>query len=173
MDIRIANPPKEMVEKYSKDAYEFYSKYANLVCEILKDKNVQKFIDKMITKECIEKKVSDVRVMLFPSLKGEMARGGTYNAKLGQISIFNRMEIPEDTPKHKMKWLIDMLEDKKIVEGIFIESVLNLIHEVLHVKYSNDYMEEHGLTRDEIENKVKNLSEKYLDEFFKGEENNQ
>ena len=171
--VRIANPPKALMEKFSKSETKFYFKYADLVTAALMMPEVQAFIESMAKKETLDiEKIKDVRVMVFPfrstefeqkyaeyrEMTNEMGCIGTWNETRGIISIYPIMTDPEPSAMR-------VLEDETVVCFIAIKAITALLEEVLHIKYNQEYMKRKNLTRDELEKKVRKLADDYSDEF--------
>ena len=86
---------------------------------------------------------------------------GTYNEKQGQISIYPLVNTGnKQTP---LKLDIDFLtKEKDFIGFVFSTSIRTLIEEVLHVKYGSKYGKEKGLTREELETDVRQMTEFYF-----------
>ena len=172
--VRIANPPKALMEKFSKHEKKFYFRYAEIVNNALKMPEVQTFVELIAKKEALDRqKIKDVRVMVFPfgSTKVEqryaeyreidiesMGCIGIWNEKTGIISIYPIMTNPSPSA-------IQVLEDETVVCFIAIKAITALLEEVLHTKYNQEYMKKENLTRDELERKVRKLADNYSDQF--------
>ena len=58
---------------------------------------------------------------------------------------------------------IDFLTNEEVfTDFVFSTSVRTLIEEVLHIKYGSKYEKKKGLTRGELETKVRKLTESYF-----------
>jgi len=171
--VRIANPPKALMQKFSKKETEFYFKYADLVTTALMMPEVQAFIEFVAKKETLDiEKIKDVRVMVFPfgstefeqkyakyrEMNNELGCIGTWNEMRGIISIYPIMTNPPPSA-------IQVLEDETVVCFIATKAITALLEEILHTKYNQEYMKGKNLTRDELEMKVRKLADGYFDEF--------
>ncbi len=127
----------------------FYTKYATLVSNTLKRPRVQKLLNWIIRREKIEKDdVKTVKVRVFPHRKKNgKGLAGRYTSK-GEIIIY---------PKRLAFFRRKMHECKRQKVYFFIQSraIATLIHEYLHVKYSDD------------EDKVRDLTRRYFSIFIR------
>lgn len=125
----------------------FHVKYASVVFKTLRKPLFQSFIDWMLKREKIgEEAVASVRIMTFPFRKENgNALAGRCNNK-GEIHIY---------PK-RLEFCLKLRQ--RFGKERFLSYIKNraraaLIHELLHVKYSND------------EERVRELTRKYFKTF--------
>lgn len=144
--MKITVNPEKLV-KFPEKHVSFYMKYASVVFGTLKEPRFLKFLRWMLKKENItQDKVTNVEVVVIPfRKKNGNGLAGRCNSK-GEIRIY---------PK-RLKFcrkLIQKCGKERIYSYIKNRARAALIHEVLHVKYSND------------EEKVRKLTRKYFNIF--------
>jgi len=123
-------------------------KYASFVFRALRRPSFQSFLHWMLRKENIEAHmVMDVQVRVFP-FQSENGNGlaGNCNVNRGEIQIY---------PKRLAfcRKLMQKFGRKKLISYVKGRARAALIHELLHLKYSND------------EEKVRKLTKKYFAVF--------
>lgn len=165
ISVRIANPPVSLEEKFSKSQRRFYYRYARMVKMIMRFPLIQDFLQYITSNEDIDTtSIEDVRIMVFPSerkIGKDKTIAGTHSEKRGQISIYPLVDIGDKrTP---LKTDVDFLADEEVfVDFVFSTSVRTLIEETLHTKYGSKYERKMGLTRGELEARVRELTESYF-----------
>jgi len=151
ISVRLANPPIELVAKYTKKEREFFSDYANFVLELVSKSEIQLLLRGLIEQEQIQSdNLIDLRVMIFPArpLTGRAptrSLHGSYNHDASQISIY-----PEKFPG---TWIRSggfelftipagelSSEARRVVREIQLSSLSTLVHEVLHIKFSSSQL---------------------------------
>jgi len=145
--VRIAVHSKKL-GKFSPKHVRFYMKYASFVFRALRRPSFQSFLHWMLRKENIEAHmVMDVQVRVFP-FQSENGNGlaGNCNVNRGEIQIY---------PKRLAfcRKLMQKFGRKKLISYVKGRARAALIHELLHLKYSND------------EEKVRKLTKKYFAVF--------
>lgn len=127
--------------RFSHIRFSFYMQYASFVFKTLRKPLFQRFLRWMLKSENIEEHMIDsVKVMTFPFQK-ENGKGlaGRCNSK-GEIRIYpKRLRFCR---KLKQKF-----GKEKLHSYIKNRARATLIHELLHVKYSNDEVKVRELTR--------------------------
>lgn len=146
----MANPPLTLTNAYQGKSREFYFKCAEMVCKLLESTNVKKNINEMCDKELIKTDVEfDIRIMVFPGqgkpeIKGTNLRGMTdFEAK--QMSIYPPFQYKDTIPD----WLT--IDDSHVQDQITMISIKSLVHEILHKKYNQIFMQEKKIDIDELE----------------------
>lgn len=168
--VRLANPPVELVAKYTKKERGFFMDYARNVLELLSRQEVQGLLEQLINMEGIRSNgLVDLRVMIFPArpLNGRPRNmlHGSYNHDSSQISLYP-LKMPRDWIRkigHELfKVPVTELSDeaKKLLHDIQVSSLSTLVHEVLHVKFGNS-----GMSRYVEEAVVRKLEKKYMQEW--------
>lgn len=145
--IRMANPPKDMLDKLPRKKRLYYKKKAMKVVTILNHRVMQSLLKELIEHENLDlDRIGDVRVMVLPSTKdreyGEHLYG-LYDPKSGRISIYPAV-------KYKSP---EFLRDPMVSFQFIMESFDTLVHEILHSKYRK-------------ESTVKSLTKTYLKRFY-------
>lgn len=138
--------------RFSKNQFSFYMKYASFVLRTLRKPRFQKFLHWMLKRENIQERVKIVRVRMFPFRK-ENGKGIAGKCKLAsrcnnewEISIFpKKLEF--------CRRLIPKFGKEKFFIYVRSRARATLIHELLHLKYSND------------EEKVRELTKEYFAVF--------
>ncbi len=144
--VRIAVRSKKLV-RFSETRVNFYMKYASVVFKNLRKPLFQRFLHLILKRENIEEHtVSSVRIMTFPFQKDNgNGLAGRCNSK-GEIRIYPKKL--EFCRKLKQKF-----GKEKLLFYIRNRARAALIHELLHMKYSDD------------EEKVRELTKKYFNIF--------
>lgn len=145
--IRIAAPPESLVKEIPGKHVEFYLRYAEVVAETLSRPSFQRFLEKVIKKENIEKnEIRGIQVIVFPSRskKGKRLAGSCSGG--GQISIY---------PKGMRAVLRSLAKNKEEKLDFYLKkrAMSTLIHELLHIKYLDD------------EEGIRELTKNYFDVF--------
>ena len=145
--IRVVTNPRK-VEMCPEKRLQFYTNYASAVSETLRKPLFQKFLNRIIKREKIEKKaVKDIQVRVFPFQKenGKSLAGRCTDK--GVIFIF---------PKRRNFLQKKMQDHKKEKVRFYLKSraMATLIHELLHLKYEDN------------ESKVRQLTKKYFSIFI-------
>src|SRR2546428_13460223 len=85
IDVRIANPPPTLLEKYTVKEKAFFYDYANFVVRLIRNENVANRIHRVISTEriLVERQVEN-RVMVFTARK---FRDSTNRVLLGSYSL--------------------------------------------------------------------------------------
>jgi hypothetical protein len=147
--IRVVSNPKK-VETCPEKRIQFYTDYASAVSETLRRPLFQKFLDWIIKREKIEKKVvKDIQVRVFPFQKENgKSLAGRCNTGDGVILIFpkRRSFLKKKLQNHKKEKLRFYLKSRAMAA---------LIHELLHMKYEGN------------ESKVRQLTKKYFSIFIR------
>src|SRR3990170_1830958 len=141
----MANPPEDLVAKYTRKEREFFFGYANFVLRLFNSREVNERLCHLMEIEDIRiSKAIDLRVMVFPArpLRGRPRNvlHGTYNHDTAQISIYP-LKVKRDWIRTEGVSLFKMPLDqhswtqKKLLRDILLSAVSTLIHEVLHVKF--------------------------------------
>jgi hypothetical protein len=137
--IRIARPPDSIMSNYSPAVQEFYLGMAERTRAILIAPEVMKFVYYIARREGLdESKITDVRVMVFPSLFRNRVMGMFHKEKR-QISIFPQLPFKVPKKSKRLKFTLDdIANDTKISKEISSETIKVLMHEVLHLKYYSE-----------------------------------
>ena len=168
--VRLANPPVELVSKYTRKEREFFTDYAETILQLISSGQVQTLLEQLVNAEGIRiANLIDLRVMMFPArpLNGRPRTmlHGSYNHDASQISLYP-LKIPREwirkTGFELFKVLPVDLSDsaKSLLRNIQISSLSTLIHEVLHVKFG-----ESGISRYVEEAIVRKLEKKYMEQW--------
>jgi len=173
INVRRAEPWQEFINAFKKHERDFYFKQANLVVEILSSERVQTFLRQIIKKEEIEENlISDIRVMVFPSkidredaCTTEKSRvsyhKGRFNKRTRQISIYPPIMLGSKEDRDPETLICALCPKEGDLKEFYrlplipVLSVMSLIHEILHCKYSG-----------EGEEKVRGLTLHYARLFF-------
>ena len=167
----MANPPEDLVAKYTRKEREFFFGYANFVLRLFNSREVGERLRHLMEIENIQiSKAIDLRVMVFPArpLRGRPRNvlHGSYNHDTAQISIYP-LKVKRDwvrtegvslfrTPLGQLSWT-----QRKLIREVVLSAVSTLIHEVLHVKF-----ETRGYSRYAEEAIVRKLEKKYAHEWI-------
>jgi len=137
--VRIARPPDSIMGNYSPAVQEFYLGMAEKTRNILIDAGVMKFVYHMARREGLdESKITDIRVMVFPSLFRNRVMG-MFHMEKRQISIFPQLPFKIPKKSRKLKFTLeDISRDQEISGKIRSETIKVLLHEVLHLKYYSE-----------------------------------
>ena len=168
--VRLANPPVELVAKYTKKEQGFFMDYARNVLELLSRQEVQGLLEQLINMEGIRSNgLVDLRVMIFPArpLNGRPRSmlHGSYNHDSSQISLYP-LKMPRDWIRkigyELFKIPVGDLSDeaRKLFREIQVSCLSTLVHEVLHVKFSDS-----GMSRYVEEAIVRKLEKKHIQEW--------
>lgn len=168
--VRLANPPVELVAKYTKKEREFFSDYARSVLQLISRQEVRGLLEQMITREGIRSSgLIDLRVMMFPArpLSGRPRNmlHGSYSHENGQISLYP-LKIPREwirkTGYELFKVPVGDLsnEARKLLRDIQVSTISTLVHEVLHVKFGDS-----GISRYVEEAIVRKLEKSYMQDW--------
>ena len=169
--VRLANPPSELVAKYTRKEREFFFDYSTYVLRLFNSPEVQQQLRGLIEAENVHvSKSVDVRIMAFPArpLHGRPRNvlRGSYNHDNAQISIYplkiNRSWVRQEgfsTFRAPATGLNSSQRD--ILREVYVSSLSTLIHEVLHVKF-----EDRGLSRYAEEGIVRKLEKQYSEEWL-------
>ncbi len=168
---RMANPPEDLVAKYTRKEREFFFGYANFVLRLLNSPEVDERLRHLVEVENIQiSKAIDLRVMVFPArpFRGRPRNvlHGSYNNDTAQISIYP-LKVKRDwvrtegaslfkSPPDQLSWT-----QRKMLRDILLSALATLIHEVLHVKF-----EERNYSRYAEEAIVRKLERKYAQEWI-------
>jgi len=169
--VRLANPPGDLVAKYTRKEREFFFGYADHVLQLLKAPQVQQQLRHLLEIENMEfRKAVDLRIMAFPArpLHGRPRNilHGSYNHDSAQISMYP-LKVKRDwirkeglstfkTPAGQLS-----SSQRKMLREISVSAITTLIHEVLHVKFEN-----RGLSRYAEEAIVRKLEKQYAHEWM-------
>ena len=172
MDIRVrlANPPAELVAKYTKKERQFFSDYARTVLQLISRQEVQGLLGQMIDREGIMSGgLIDLRVMMFPArpLNGRPRNmlHGSYSHDASQISLYP-LKIPREWIRKTGYELFRVpygdlsSEARKLLREIQVSTISTLVHEVLHVKFGNS-----GISRYAEEAIVRKLEKRYMQDW--------
>ncbi len=167
----MANPPEDLVAKYTRKEREFFFDYANFVLRVFNSPEVDERLRHLMEIENIRiSKAIDLRVMVFPArpLRGRPRNvlHGSYNHDTAQISIYP-LKVKRDwvrregfslfgTPPEQLSWT-----QRKLLRDILLSAIATLIHEVLHVKF-----ETRSYSRYAEEAIVRKLERKYAQEWI-------
>src|SRR5438105_6204715 len=150
IDVRVANPPPALLEKYTAKEKAFFYDYADFVVRLVRNENVTDRIHHYISMEriVIDKPV-DIRVMVFPArtFRGRQNRvlHGSYSQSASQISLYP-LRIPREWVRQEGLDLFrggsDNLSQRKLrlLYEISESAVSTMIHEILHVKFQQRAM---------------------------------
>jgi len=169
--VRLANPPEDLVAKYTRKEREFFFDYADYVLQLLKAPQVQQQLRHLMEIENMEfRRTVDLRVMAFPArpLHGRPRNilHGSYNHDNAQISIYP-LKVKRDWIRQEgfsiFKAPVGQLSSsqQKMLREVSASAITTLIHEVLHVKFEN-----RGLSRYAEEAIVRKLEKKYAHEWM-------
>jgi len=170
MSARIANPPPNLLAKYSRKEREFFFEYANFVLKIIENETVVDELRSIFEKESIRiEKPVDLRIMVFPArtLRGRPNRmlHGSYNHSSSQISLYP-LNLPRIWVRTEgfdlFRVSLESLSDKerRLLLEISQSVVSTLVHEILHVKF-----ESRGLLLYVEEAIVRKLESQYVGEW--------
>ena len=167
---RIANPPEDLVAKYTRKEREFFFDYANFVMRSLNGPQVGENLRHLLEAENIHiNRVIDLRVMVFPArpLRGHPRNilHGSYNQDTAQISLYPlkvKREWVRQEGYNLFKTPLEQrsLVQRKLLDEAYLSAISTLIHEVLHVKF-----ETRQLSRYVEEAIVRKLEKKYVQEW--------
>ena len=171
VSVRLANPPGDLVAKYTRKEREFFFDYADYVLQLLKAPQVQQQLRHLMEIENMEfRRAVDLRVMAFPArpLHGRPRNvlHGSYNHDNAQISIYP-LKVKRDWIRQEgfstFKTPASQLSSsqRNMLREISVSAITTLIHEVLHVKFEN-----RGLPRYAEEAIVRKLEKKYAHEWM-------
>jgi len=171
ISVRLANPPEDLIAKYTRKEREFFFGYADYVLQLLKAPQVQQQLRHLLEIENMEfRKAVDLRIMAFPArlLHGRPRNilHGSYNHDSAQISMYP-LKVKRDwirqegfstfnTPAGQLS-----SSQRKMLLEVSVSAITTLIHEVLHVKFEN-----RGLSRYAEEAIVRRLEKKYAHEWM-------
>lgn len=134
--------------RFSQKRTRFYTKYATVILETLRNPLFQKFLDWMLKRESIEESmIANVQVRMFPfRKKNGKGLAGRCNSR-GEILIY---------PKRLgfCRKLIRKCGKENVYFYIKSRAKAALIHELLHLKYLDN------------EDKVRELTRKYFNIFI-------
>jgi hypothetical protein len=169
--VRLANPPGDLVARYTSKEREFFFGYADHILQLLKAPQVQQQLRHLLEIENMEfRKAVDLRIMAFPArpLHGRPRNilHGSYNHDSAQISMYP-LKVKRDwirqegfstfnTPAGQLS-----SSQLKMLREISVSAITTLIHEVLHVKFEN-----RGLSRYAEEAIVRKLEKQYAHEWM-------
>ncbi len=168
---RLANPPEDLVSKYTRKEREFFFGYARYVLRLIDSSWVREKLGRLIEVENIRaNKTVDLRVMVFPArqLRGRSRSilHGSYNQDSSQISLYP-MKIPRDWIRQQGFSIFNtpiqglLPTQRKILREASLSAISTLIHEVLHVKF-----EARNLSRYAEEAIVRKLERQYAEEWL-------
>jgi len=137
--VRIARPSDSIMGNYSPAVQEFYLGVAERTRNILIDSDVMSFVYHMARREGLdESKITDIRVMVFPSLFRNRVMG-MFHMEKRQISIFPQLPFSVPKKSKRLKFTLDdIANDREISDRIKSETIKVLLHEVLHLKYYSE-----------------------------------
>jgi hypothetical protein len=148
IEVRLANPPEEMFDAYTRRERSYYEEQSEKVVGILNHKITKSLVMEVIEAEGIRRRnIKDIRVMILPSMRDPEYGDhlyGLYDHDAKQISIYPGVKYRSS----------EFLKDPMVSFQFIRESIITLIHEVLHAKYSK-------------ETTVKKLTPKYLKRFYR------
>jgi len=170
LDARIANPPPDLLAKYTRREQEFFFDYANFMLRIFDDAAIRQRLRRILAIEEIKiLRDIDVRIMVFParSLPGRSKHvlHGSYNQTTSQITLYP-LKISKLWIRTNGQFLFrrhfDQLSDigRKILCEIALSGLGTLIHEFLHVKF-----EHAGMGRYSEEAVVRKLEHQHMREW--------
>ena len=154
IDVRIANPPPTLLEKYTVKEKAFFYDYANFVVRLIRNENVANRIHRVISTEriLVERPV-DTRVMVFPARtfreRQHRVLHGSYSQSISQISLYP-LRIPREWIRGEGLDLFragfESLSRRKLslLYEISQSAVSTMIHEILHVKFQQRSMNRYG-----------------------------
>jgi len=154
IDVRIANPPPTLLEKYTVKEKAFFYDYANFVVRLIRNENVANRIHRVISTEriLVERPV-DTRVMVFPARtfreRQHRVLHGSYSQSTSQISLYP-LRIPREWIRGEGLDLFragfESLSRRKLslLYEISQSAVSTMIHEILHVKFQQRSMNRYG-----------------------------
>src|SRR5438132_2201804 len=154
IDVRIANPPPTLLEKYTVKEKAFFYDYANFVVRLIRNENVANRIHRVISTEriLVERPV-DTRVMVFPARTSRERQNrvlhGSYSQSTSQISLYP-LRIPREWIRGEgldlfRAGLEDLSQRKlRLLSEISESAVSTMIHEILHVKFQQRGMSRYG-----------------------------
>ncbi|OLE69412.1 hypothetical protein AUF78_11245 [archaeon 13_1_20CM_2_51_12] len=154
IDVRIANPPPTLLEKYTVKEKAFFYDYANFVVRLIRNENVANRIHRVISTEriLVERPV-DTRVMVFPARTSRERQNrvlhGSYSQSTSQISLYP-LRIPREWIRGEGLDLFragfESLSRRKLslLYEISQSAVSTMIHEILHVKFQQRSMNRYG-----------------------------
>ncbi len=167
----MANPPEDLVAKYTRKEQEFFFDYANFVLRLFNSPEVDERLRHLMEIENVQiSKAIDLRVMVFPArpLRGHPRNvlHGSYNHDTAQISIYP-LKVKTNwvrregfslfrTPPEQLS-----STQRKMLRDILLSALATLIHEVLHVKF-----ETRNCSRYAEEAIVRKLERKYAQEWI-------
>ncbi len=168
---RLANPPEDLVSKYTRKEREFFFDYARYVLRLIDSSWVRQRLGQLIEVENIRvNKTIDLRVMVFPArqLRGRSRSilHGSYKQDSSQISVYP-LKLPRDWIRQQgFKVFRTPLQglsptQRKILREASLSAISTLIHEVLHVKF-----ETRNLSRYAEEAIVRKLEKQYAEEWL-------
>jgi len=148
IEVRLANPPKEMLSRYTLKERHYYEEQSEKVVRILNHRITKSLLKEVIETEGIKQKnIRDIRVMILPSMRDPEYGDhlyGLYDHDGKRISIYPGVKYKSS------KFLRDPMVSFQFIR----ESIITVIHEVLHAKYSEEAA-------------VRKLTQKYLKRFYK------
>jgi len=134
--MRIAKPSKKVIDSFPKEISDFYLSHAKKSYEVINSSKIQKFIEEILRIEDIdEKKIIDVRIMIFPCVVDSDSTSGIFNHDIGQISIYP--SFFHDNKKSIPKCLMNF-DNPDLEVIITIKTFQTFVHEILHLKYKNE-----------------------------------
>lgn len=168
---RLANPPEDLVSKYSRKEREFFFDYSHYVLRLIDSQWVREKLAELVELENIRvDKTIDLRVMVFPArpLRGRPRSilHGSYNQDSAQISLYP-LKLSRDWIRQEgfsmFKTPLQALSpaQRKIFREASLSAVSTLIHEFLHVKF-----ETRSLSRYVEEAIVRKLERQYAQEWL-------
>lgn len=168
---RLANPPEDLIARYTRKEREFFFDYANYVLRLFNNPHVQEQLRHLMQIESIHvTEAVDLRIMVFPArpLRGRPRNTlhGSYSHDNAQISIYP-LKVRRDwfrqegfnlfkTATQRLSW-----SQRRTLQEFFVSAISTLIHEMLHVKFEN-----RGLSRYAEEALVRKLEKKYGQELM-------
>ncbi len=167
---RLANPPEDLVSKYTRKEREFFFDYARFVLQLIDSPEVREKLGQLIEIENIKtSKTIDLRVMAFPArpLRGRLRSvlHGSYNGDSSQISLYP-LKLSRDWVRNEgfslFKTPANQLSHSQqtALREVCLSAISTLIHEVLHVKFQT-----RNLSRYAEEAIVRKLETKYANEW--------
>ncbi len=167
---RIANPPPQLLAKYTRKEREFFFKYASFVLKIVENERVLDRLRGIFEKETIRiERPVDLRIMVFPArpLSGRPSRmlHGSYSQSSSQISLYP-LKLPREwVGTEGLDMFTTRIENlpvkrRRLLLEISRSAVSTLVHEILHVKF-----ESRGLLRYVEEAIVQKLERQYVVEW--------
>lgn len=167
----MANPPEDLVAKYTRKEREFFFGYANFVLRLFNSPEVNERLRHLMEIENVRiSKAIDLRVMVFPArpFRGRPRNvlHGSYNHDTAQISIYP-LKVKRNRVRQEgfslFKTPLEQLSgtQREMIRDILLSAVSTLIHEVLHVKF-----ETRNYSRYAEEAIVRKLERKYAQEWI-------